>query len=57
MHVHVRSANGEAKFWIEPTVSLVDFACYNQKELLKLQKIIEDRKDEIKTKWKTHFSS
>lgn len=31
MHVHVVSPEGEAKFWIEPTVALADFIWFEQK--------------------------
>lgn len=55
MHVHVVSPDGEAKFWIEPTVALVAYAGFSVKELNYLRKIIEERKDEIVKKWEKHF--
>lgn len=55
MHVHVASSNGEAKFWIEPIVSLAEHAGLSPKELRDLHKIIEGRRDEIKKAWKRHF--
>jgi hypothetical protein len=57
MHIHVRSGDGEAKFWIEPTVSLADYAGLTPRELRSLQKIVEERKHEIERSWKTHFQS
>jgi hypothetical protein len=33
MHVHISSPDGEAKFWLEPTVSLSDYAGFNKKDL------------------------
>jgi hypothetical protein len=57
MHVHVYSANGEAKFWIEPTVSLAQNYGLSDRELRTIQKIVEERKDEIEDSWKKHFAS
>jgi hypothetical protein len=56
IHVHVLSADGEAKFWIEPIVSLAHSKGFSEKELNKLHKIIQDRRDEIKHRWKSHFA-
>ena len=57
MHIHVYSGEGEAKFWLEPSVSLAQNYGLSQKELRDIQKIIEERKDEIKDSWKKHFPS
>lgn len=56
-HVHVTSPDGEAKFWIEPTVSLADHVGLSKKQLVELHKIVEDRKNEIAKAWKKHFQS
>jgi hypothetical protein len=56
MHVHILSPDGEAKFWLEPIVSLAKSSGYSTKELNKLQRIIEGRQNEIKRSWKKHFS-
>lgn len=55
VHVHVISPEGEAKFWIEPTVSLVHYSGFSEKQLNSLQKTVERRKNEIIKKWKEHF--
>lgn len=55
MHVHVMGPDGEAKFWIEPIVSLAGYTGFSAKELSQLQKVIEDRKNEIIKAWKKHF--
>ncbi len=57
MHVHVTCTKGEAKFWLEPIVALAQHYQLSSKELKEIQKIIEERADEIKKCWKTHFSS
>ena len=56
IHVHVVSPEGEAKFWLEPTVALADYVGLNRRQLLRLQKIVENRKNEIINAWKDHFS-
>jgi hypothetical protein len=56
MHVHVLSSDGEAKFWIEPIVSLAHSKGLSEKELNTVQKIIQVRRNEIKRNWKKHFA-
>ncbi len=57
IHIHVSSGSGEAKFWIEPSISLAKNYGLSQKELNEIQKIIEEKKDEIKDSWRKHFPS
>lgn len=57
MHIHVISPEGEAKFWLEPIVSLVNYSGFSRRQLSYLQKTIEAQKDEIVKKWKKHFKS
>lgn len=57
MHVHVTSSDGEAKFWIEPGVTLAESYKLSPKNLTKLRKIVEEHKDEIKLSWQQHFGS
>ena len=55
MHVHIECEKGEAKFWIEPIVSLATYAGLKPNQLNEIQKIVEKRKDEITKEWKKHF--
>ncbi len=55
IHVHVYCEDGEAKFWIEPIISLATFYGLNKKKLNQIQKIVEKRKNEIIKEWKNHF--
>ncbi|MBI4746575.1 MAG: DUF4160 domain-containing protein [Deltaproteobacteria bacterium] len=55
MHVHIQSANGEAKFWLEPLIALSDSYSLKTSELKEIQKIVEDRRNEIIEAWKKHF--
>ena len=56
IHVHVVSPEGEAKFWLEPTVALADYVYLSKRQLLRLQTIVEKRKDEIISAWQEHFA-
>ena len=55
MHVHIQSADGEAKFWLEPIIALADNIELKSKELKKVQQVVEERRDEIIEAWKKHF--
>lgn len=57
MHIHVISPEGEAKFWIEPIVSLANSTGLSDRELIKIEKEIKGRLHEIKKAWKKHFTS
>lgn len=57
IHVHILSPDGEAKFWLEPIISLAKSKGFSAKELTKIQHLIEEHKDEIKRSWKKHFKS
>ena len=56
-HVHVTCPDGEAKFWIEPTISLADYVGLSKKQLSELQKLVEEHISEIAKAWKKHFGS
>lgn len=55
IHVHVRKAEKVAKFWLEPTVLLVESYSMTSAELKKVERIIEDHQALIKRCWHEHF--
>ncbi len=55
MHIHITCADGEAKFWLEPIVSLATYYKLNSKKLTELQKLVEEHKSEIIKEWKRYF--
>jgi hypothetical protein len=57
IHVHVSSPEGEAKFWLEPTVALADYAGFNSKDLIEIQKTVEDHADDFKRRWQEYFGN
>ncbi|MBL7163373.1 MAG: DUF4160 domain-containing protein [Anaerolineales bacterium] len=56
MHVHISSSDGTAKFWLEPIVALDHFYRLNTKELSKIERIVQERRDEFIARWNQHFS-
>jgi len=54
-HVHVATADGTAKIWLEPLVALTDFYNLDTHELTEIIKIIEEHKNEFIEKWDHHF--
>jgi len=55
MHIHVFSADGEAKFWLRPKIELAENRGIAAREITELARIIERRADEIATAWTKHF--
>ncbi len=55
MHVHVHHANGEAKFWLQPTVALAANYGLNVTRLNEATKLVEEHLDEIRSAWAKHF--
>jgi hypothetical protein len=56
MHVHVVSPDGEAKFWLEPTIALATNKGLSSAEISELLKIIDERQDEIRQHWRRRFT-
>lgn len=55
MHIHVASAEGEAKFWIEPQIALAETHGLSQREIGTLVKIVEEHEQQIRNAWRNHF--
>jgi len=56
MHVHVKSPNGEAKFWMEPTIELAKNYGLTARQIQAALKSIQEHQDEIREAWVAHFS-
>ena len=54
-HVHVDSADGEAKFWLDPLGVLANNHGFSQREVREIRNIIEERQQEIRDAWDRHF--
>ncbi len=55
-HVHIQTPDGIAKFWLEPTIALDSYHNLSQKTLRKLDELVREHEDEIRTAWNKHFS-
>jgi len=55
IHIHIHSGDGEAKFWLEPLISLAKYSGYNSKQLRVIQQMIEEHENEIRDAWNQHF--
>jgi hypothetical protein len=56
MHVHVSSPDGEAKFWLEPILSLAtQTGRLSSRELARMQRVVEEHHAEIVRAWRAHF--
>ncbi len=56
MHVHVTCSDGEAKFWLEPSIALAQNHGLSAQQLRDTQDLVEDHADEIRDAWRKHFS-
>ncbi len=57
MHVHVQCPEGEAKFWLEPTIALAHNYSLSDKQVRAAQQLVEAHADEIRGAWRKHFAS
>jgi len=57
MHIHVQSADGEAKFWIEPEIELARNHELTEQDLRRAVELIVDHEQEIRDAWTRHFGS
>jgi len=56
IHVHVKNADGEAKFEVEP-VKLVDNKGIKRKDISLAESLIEENKEIIIGKWKEYHGN
>ena len=56
VHVHIVGNEGEAKFWLEPDITLAKSYSLSVRELGQLEKSVEAHHDEIRAAWLKHFS-
>lgn len=47
----------EAKFWLEPTVSLARNHNLSERQINEIKSILEERKDTIEESWRKHFGN
>ncbi len=55
MHVHAQSAEGEAKYWIDPAIELAVSYGLKGKDLSTVEELIKEHEGEIRNAWYEHF--
>jgi Domain of unknown function (DUF4160) len=55
LHIHVESADGEAKFWIEPKIEVARNYRLSEQDLSRVLQLVVDREQEIRDAWHRHF--
>lgn len=55
MHVHVHATNGEAKFWLEPSIEVAQIHSLSMRQVNSALRLIQEHEDEIRKAWKKHF--
>jgi hypothetical protein len=55
IHVHVAHPDGEAKFWLTPTVALAVNAGLSATQLKQAQAVVTAHIQEIEDAWHRHF--
>jgi hypothetical protein len=56
LHIHIRSAEGEAKFWVHPFVQLAESDGFDAKTLRELASVVQANTDLIERTWNDYFS-
>jgi uncharacterized protein DUF4160 len=54
-HVHVEAGAHVAKFWLAP-ISLARAGGFSEREIGKIQRIVEQHRDELIGAWDAHFT-
>jgi hypothetical protein len=57
MHVHINHTDGEAKFWLEPTIELAQNFGLSANQLRKAEALVKTHEYRIRTAWQQHFRS
>ena len=55
VHIHVAHADGEAKFWLKPEITLVSNTGLSAKQLREAHIIVQAHLKEIRNAWSQHF--
>lgn len=53
--MHVQGQNGEAKFWLEPTVELAQHTGLSRREIGEALRLVQEHECDIRDAWRKHF--
>ncbi len=55
VHIHIKKGEGEAKFWLVPTITLTESWNMKVSELTRAQEIVVEHRLEILDLWNRYF--
>jgi hypothetical protein len=55
VHIHVSHPDGEAKFWLKPTIEPARNIGLSSSQIKNAQRLVESRQQEIIDAWNNHF--
>lgn len=55
MHIHVAHSHGEAKFWLQPGLTLANHVGLSKQELADAERVVARHLEEIINAWHRHF--
>ena len=55
VHIHIKKGEGEAKFWLTPSVTLAESWNMKVSELTRAQEIVVEHQPKIIDLWNRHF--
>jgi hypothetical protein len=55
IHIHVQAPEGEAKFWLDPEITLADHVGLRPAALKRIERLVRKHEVEIREAWKRHF--
>ncbi|HSM50924.1 MAG TPA: DUF4160 domain-containing protein, partial [Thermoanaerobaculia bacterium] len=55
LHVHAIGPEGEAKFWLEPEISVAQNHGLSERKIRLALTLVKEHEDEIRSAWREHF--
>lgn len=55
VHVHVEGDGGEAKLWLDPTVTVASSRGFSRQQLAEVATMVAFRRKDIERRWHEHF--
>ena len=55
VHVHVQGPDGEAKFWLDPEITLAENVGLTASTLRRIERLVRQHEGDIRTAWHQHF--
>ncbi|QJD31374.1 DUF4160 domain-containing protein [Methylococcus geothermalis] len=53
--LHVQGQNGEAKFWLEPTIEVAQHTGLSKREISEALRLVQEHENDIRSAWRRHF--